>query len=74
MNYENINKLKDAIKLERFRNKITQAEMAKELDISRTWYIELENNPDKLELQQAFKISKKLKWNMFKFIDEELLK
>lgn len=72
MNEENINKLKDAIKLERFRNKITQAEMAEELDISRTWYIELENNPNKLELQQAFKISKKLKWNMFKFIDEEL--
>lgn len=72
MNEENINKLKDAIKLERFRNKITQAEMAKELDISRTWYIELENNPNKLELQQAFKISKRLNWNMFKFIDEEL--
>lgn len=72
MNEEKINKLKDAIKLERFRNKITQAEMAKELDISRNWYIELENNPNKLELQQAFKISRKLNWNMFKFIDEEL--
>lgn len=74
MNYENINKLKDAIKLERFRNKITQAQMAKSLGISRVWYIELENKPNKLSLEQAIKISKILRWNMFEFIDELLFK
>ena len=60
--------ISDELKLQRFKNKITQEEMAEALKITRRTYITLENNPGKLNIAQSFIISDVLNWNLCNFI------
>jgi DNA-binding XRE family transcriptional regulator len=73
MKDEDIQKFRDAIKLERFRNKIDQIEMAQLLNISKPTYIELEKHPYKITLDKMLKMSYILNWNIFDYINNEIL-
>lgn len=58
----------DEIKLQRFKNKINQEDMAKKLGMSTKTYMTLENNPERINLAQGFIISDVLNWNLYDFI------
>ena len=56
--FKNINEeLSDYLKLLRFKNKKSQEDMAKELEISRNTYTNWENNPMSLSLDTLNKIT-----------------
>lgn len=60
--------ISDELKLQRFKNKITQEDMAEALKITRRTYMTLENNPEKINLAQSFIISEVLNWNLCNFV------
>lgn len=73
MKNEDIQKFSDAIKLERFRNKINQLKMAQLLNVSKPTYIEMEKHPYKITLDKMLKMSYILNWNMFDYVTNEVL-
>ena len=73
MEEKEIIKLSEELKLQRFKKKKSQEECAKMLDMSIPTYRDLEYHPNKLSLEQAFKLSEFLDWNMFKFFLTNLL-
>jgi DNA-binding XRE family transcriptional regulator len=56
MNITSIKELSEEIKLQRFRTKKTQDDCAKMLGISIPTYKNLEDNPNKMDLDQALKL------------------
>ena len=60
--------ISDEIKLQRFKNKINQEDMAKALKITSVTYRKLENNPNKLSFDQGLIISSILNWSLYDFI------
>ena len=68
MTEEQIKIVSDEIKIQRFKNKIKQEDIAEVLKISRETYRKLENNPDKISVKQALAISSTLNWNLLDFI------
>ena len=56
MNITSIKQLSDEIKLQRFRTKKTQEDCAKTLGISIPTYKNLEDNPNRMDLDQAIKL------------------
>jgi len=73
MNENEIKILSDQIRAERARNRISQEQMAKALNISRPTYNELELHPNKISLDQGLIINYYLNWNMFDFILSNIL-
>lgn len=67
MNIDEISKLSEELKLQRFKKSKSQENCANLLGISIPTYRELEYNPNKMSLEQAFKISEYLDWNLFEF-------
>ena len=63
-------KLSDFIKVERFKAKLSQQEMANKMNITRNTYIKWENNPKKLNLEQLDKIGQVLDTDIFIFFNE----
>ena len=56
MNITSIKELSDEIKLQRFKTKKTQDDCAKMLGISIPTYKNLEDNPNRMDLDQAIKL------------------
>lgn len=73
MTQEEILRLSEEIKLQRFKKKKSQDDCAKYLDISIPTYREIEYNPNKLNLEQALKLSDLLEWNLFEFFLQIIL-
>ncbi len=73
MNKEEISKLSEELKVQRFRRGKSQEECANMLEISIPTYRELEYNPNKISLEQAIKISEYLEWNIFEFFLTSIL-
>lgn len=73
MNENEIKTLSDQLKLERFKNKISQEHMAKALNISVPTYRELEYHPNKISLEQGLIINYILNWNIYDFILSNIL-
>lgn len=73
MTEEEKRELSEEIVNQRFRKRINQAEMAKELNISVPTYRTLEKDPGKLDIDQIMTISKKLEWNLTKFFLDNVL-
>lgn len=73
MNNQEISKLSEELKIQRFRKKKSQEDCANVLGISIPTYRELEYNPNKMNLEQAFKISEYLDWNLFEFFLKYIL-
>lgn len=72
---ENLNRsLSDYFKLERFKNKVSQEEMAEKLGISRNTYISWENNPIQLSIGTLNNISDKLGSDIIIFFKEYVAK
>lgn len=67
MTRDEISMLSEEIKLQRFKKKKSQDDCAKCLDISIPTYRDIEYNPNKLNLEQALKLSDLLEWNLFEF-------
>ena len=65
--------LSEAIKLQRFIEKKSQEECSKILEISIPTYREYENNPNKLNLDQAIILGKFLNWNILEFFLKDVL-
>ncbi len=68
-----IKKLSEEIKLQRFLKKKTQEECSVALGISIPTYKNYEDNPNKLNVEQAFILSSFLEWNMFDFFLKSIL-
>lgn len=66
--------LVEEIKLQRFKKKKSQEDCAKALGISVPTYRELEYNPGKIDLNQAFILADFLEWNLFEFFLEAILR
>ncbi len=64
--------LANELKSQRINRNITQEECATYLNISVPAYRQLENNPHKLSMEQALRISELLKWNIFEFFLGEI--
>lgn len=73
MEINEIKALSEELKVQRFRKNKTQEECANLLGISIPTYRELEYNPNKLELDQALKLSEFLDWNIFEFFLNNIL-
>lgn len=67
MEKDEISKLSEELKVQRFRKNKSQEECANLLGISIPTYRELEYNPNKLNLEQALKLGDFLDWNIFDF-------
>lgn len=67
MQEEEIKKLSEELKTQRFKKKKSQSDCANLLEISIPTYRDLEYNPNKLSFEQAFKLSEFLEWNIFEF-------
>ncbi len=67
MENNEILKLSKEIKLQRFKKQISQKDCASFLKVSVPTYREFEYNPQKLNLEQAQKLSELLEWNLFEF-------
>ena len=67
MQKEEIYSLSEELKLQRFKQKKSQEDCAKLLEVSVPTYREYEYHPNKLSLEQAFMLSEYLNWNMFEF-------
>lgn len=59
--------LSEQIKLVRFKRKKTQQDCAKALNISIPTYKNIEDNPNKLSLEQALTLGYYLDYNLFQF-------
>lgn len=73
MNNEQKIKLSEELKLKRFIRKKSQEDCANILGISVPTYRDLEYNPDKLDLSQAYILGEFLNWNMFEFFLNDIL-
>ena len=73
MTEEEIKKLSEEIQIQRFKKKISQENCANLLGVSIPTYRELEYNPNKLDLEQAIKLSDFLEWNIFDFFLSNVL-
>ena len=73
MNKADIFKLCEEIKLRRFKTKRTQVDCANLLGISRPTYRELEMNPNKITLEQAIMLGSYLRFDLLKFLIENIL-
>lgn len=73
MTQDQIIKLSEEIKLQRFKTKKTQEDCAKYLDISTPTFREYENNPNKMDLDQLIKLGDFLKFDMAKFFLNSIL-
>lgn len=73
MNEEQIKKLSEELRLKRFVKKKSQEDCAKLLNISIPTYRDLEYNPNKLDLAQAYLLSEYLDWNIFEFFLDNIL-
>lgn len=73
MTKEEILRLSEEIKLRRFKEKKSQDDCAKMLDMSIPTYRDIEYNPNKMNLEQAFKLSEFLNWNLFEFFLQNIL-
>ena len=73
MQEKEINSLSEEIKLQRFKQKKSQEDCAKLLEISVPTYREYEYHPNKLSLEQAFMLSEYLNWNLFEFFLNDIL-
>ena len=65
--------LSEQIKLVRFKRKKTQEDCAKALNISIPTYKNIEDNPNKLNLEQALNLSYYLNYNIFQFFLNTIL-
>lgn len=66
--------ISDEIKVQRFKKKLTQMDMANVLNITRDTYRKLENDPSKINFGQALIISYTLNWNLYDFVLENAYK
>lgn len=73
MNKHDVEKLSEIIKLQRFKEKKSQEDCAKRLEISIPTYRELEYNPNKLNLDQAIILGNFLNFNLIEFFLDTLL-
>lgn len=73
MEKEEISKLSEELKVQRFRKSKSQEECANLLGISIPTFRELEYNPNKMSLEQAFLLSEFLDWNIFDFFLNNIL-
>ena len=73
MQEKEINSLSEELKLQRFKQKKSQEDCAKLLEISVPTYREYEYHPNKLSLEQAFMLSEYLNWNLFEFFLNNVL-
>lgn len=73
MKKHDIEQLSEIIKLQRFKEKKSQEDCAKELDISIPTYRELEYNPNKLNLDQAIILGNFLNFNLIEIFLNTLL-
>ena len=73
MTQEDIKVLSEQIKLLRFQRKKSQEECAKALNISIPTYKNFEDNPNKLNLEQAINLSTFLDYNLLQFFLENIL-
>ena len=60
--------ISEELKLQRFKNKVKAADMAKALGISRETYRKLETDPTNIRLNQGIIISSILNWSFYDFI------
>ena len=67
MTEEEKKKLSDEIVNQRFRKRINQDEIARDLNISVPTYRTLEKDPSRLSIEQVMAISKILEWNLVEF-------
>ena len=65
--------LSEQIKLVRFKRKKTQEDCAKALNISIPTYKNIEDNPNKLNLEQALNLIYYLNYNFFQFFLNTIL-
>lgn len=73
MTKEEINRLSEEIKFRRFKEKKSQDDCAKMLDISIPTYRDIEYNPHKMNLEQALKLSEFLNFNLVEFFLQVIL-
>ena len=73
MSKDEILKLSEEIRLQRFKKKKSQEDCALMLEISIPTYRELEYNPQKMNLEQSVKLSNFLDWNIFDFFLDIIL-
>ena len=73
MQTEEIKKLSEEIKMQRFKKNKSQNDCANLLEISIPTYRDLEYNPNKLSFEQAFRLSEFLDWNIFEFFLNTIL-
>lgn len=67
------NALSEQIKMLRFKRKKTQEDCAKALNISIPTYKNIEDNPNKIDLDQAIKLSEILDFNLLQFFLSDIL-
>ena len=66
--------LSDYIKLQRFKKKLSQEEVATKLKVSRNTYSTWENSPTKIDLETLQKISVALGEDLLIFFDQYVAK
>ncbi len=64
----------DEIELQRFKQKKTQQNCADVLGVSLVTYRMYEKNPDKMSINQALTLGNYLKWNLFDFFFNSIIK
>lgn len=73
MSEKDIIKLSEAIKVQRFKMKKSQDDCSQALKISIPTYRELENKPNKLNIDQAMLLGEYLEWNILEFFLNDIL-
>lgn len=68
------NDLSEYLKLIRFKNKISQEDISKKLNITRQCYTNWENNPIKLDLGQLIEIGVAMNEDILIFFEEYIAK
>lgn len=66
--------LSDYIKLQRFKNKLSQETVAQRLNVSRNTYSTWENSPIKVDLETLQKIGKAIGEDLLIFFDQYVAK
>lgn len=66
--------LSDYIKLQRFKKKLSQEEVATRLKVSRNTYSTWENSPTKIDLETLQRISKAIGEDLLIFFDQYVAK
>lgn len=73
MKKEDVCQLSEELKLRRFKEKKSQEDCASVLGISIPTYRDLEYNPNKMDLSQAYILGEYLHWNIFEFFLNNIL-